>query len=139
MEIRMDLSSNTNVNDVIGAVLTIRSKLDEARADFRVFEQKAKADMERLTVWLKEKGDELGTESFRAENGTAYKVTKESFRVGNWDSILDFIQKTDNFQMLEKRISKNATKEIYEDLGALPPGVEYFAEIEYQVRKPSKK
>jgi hypothetical protein len=36
---------------------------------------------------------------------------------------------------LEKRIAKLATKEIYEETGQLPPGVEYEQEIDFVVRK----
>jgi hypothetical protein len=63
---------------------------------------------------------------------------KTYVRVGDWAVVLKFIQKTKNWQMLEKRIGKVATMEIMEDTGEIPPGVEYVEEIDFQVNKPRK-
>jgi hypothetical protein len=39
---------------------------------------------------------------------------------------------------LEKRVAKNATKEVHDATGHVPPGVEYVAEVEFDVRRPTK-
>src|SRR5574337_1245676 len=95
--------------------------------------------MEKISMWLRDKGDELGVDSFKTQYGTAYRSIKTSYRVGNWDEFVGWIRDTGNFQCLEKRVAKLATKEIHDESGVVPPGVEYSAEVEFDVRRPTKK
>jgi hypothetical protein len=39
---------------------------------------------------------------------------------------------------LEKRVAKNAAREIHAAEGAIPPGIDYFAEFEVKVRRSEK-
>jgi transposase len=126
------------IDAVVGKYVALRDELDAARKTYNQFEKEQKGKMERLSMWLKEKSDELGVESFATKHGTAYKTTKDYVRVGDWAEVLDFIKETNNWQMLEKRIGKIATKEIMEESGSIPPGVEYSQDIEFQVRRPTK-
>lgn len=130
---------SAKVNQVIKKYIEIRNHLDATRKAQNELEKELKHNLERLSMWLKEYADKEGVTSVATEYGTAYRVTKDWVRVGNWEDVLAFIKKTGNFQMLEKRIGKLATKEIMDETGKIPPGVEYSQEIEYQVRKPSTK
>jgi hypothetical protein len=112
-----------------------RDNLALKRKEYQEAEATAKRRMAEISMQLRELSDQLGVKSFATEYGTAYRTVKESFRVGNWDETLSYIQATGNWQMLEKRIAKLATKEIYEETGQLPPGVEYEQEIDFVVRK----
>lgn len=130
-----------NVDEVVGKVIEIRDKLAAERKRFNNFEAKAKGDIERLEMWLRERADQQGVNGFKTDSGTAYRKTKESYRVGNWDEVLEFIIETGQWQMLEKRIAKNATKEIWDELvesGKAVPGVVYIQEIVFEVRRPTK-
>jgi len=126
------------VNQVIKKYIEIRTQLEESKKAQRELEKDLNMKLDRLSMWLKEYAESQGLTSVATDYGTAYKVTKDWVRVGNWSDVLDYIKKTDSWQMLEKRIAKNATKEIMEETGTIPPGVEYSQEIEYQVRKPTK-
>lgn len=126
------------VDEVVKRFVQIRSELDERRRVFKDFEKDQKFKLDRLVMWLREKADKDGVNSFATDYGTAYKKMKTYVRVGNWDEIIKYIKETDNFQMLEKRIGKLATIEIMEDTGSIPPGVEYVEEVDFQVNKPRK-
>lgn len=123
------------IDDLVREYRDVRDNLDLARRDYQEKEKIAKGRMAEISMALRELSDELGVKSFKTDFGTAYRTTKESFRVGNWEEILDYIKATDNWQMLEKRIAKLATKEIFDAEGELPPGVQYEQEIEFVVRK----
>jgi hypothetical protein len=112
-----------------------RDNLALKRKEYQEAEATAKRNMAEIAMQLRELSDQLGVKSFATEYGTAYRVEKESFRVGNWDDTLEYIKATGNWHMLEKRIAKLATKEIYDTTGELPPGVEYEKEIDFVVRK----
>ena len=93
--------------------------------------------MEMLEAEILQEQRNLGLTSLSTDHYTAFQTTKEFFRVGDWEKIIKYIKKTNNFQMLEKRIGKLATKEIIEE-GEIEPstiGVEYSAEVHVQVRK----
>lgn len=127
-----------STEDLIAATLCLREELSVARKTFETYEAETKEKLEVIQMKLMAIANSVGTDSLKCKFGTAFKQLKESFRVGSWDQILEYIKETDNFQMLEKRIGKLATKEIYENTGKLPPGVEYFAEVEMVVRKATK-
>lgn len=132
-EAPVDFGNTTE--ELIAETLCIREELSNARKEWEKFEALKKGRLEEIQMKLREIADSVGTDSLKCKYGTAFKQIKEYFRVGNWDEILGYIKETGNFQMLEKRIAKLATKEIYDGTGKLPPGVEYSSEVEMVVRK----
>lgn len=127
-----------SVDDAIKEYVRKRDELDVERKKYNAYERDAKDHLERIGQWLKEKADDLGLNTLSGDSGTAYRTTKISYRMGNWDEFITWIQDTGNFHCLEKRVAKLATAEIHNETGIVPPGVEYVAEIEMQVRRPSK-
>jgi hypothetical protein len=128
--------------DIGSAVQVYVTKRDDLRAWSKVMaeeETARKAELERIEVWLLQKADSLGVDSFKTPHGTAYKAKSEHYRVGNWDEIVEFIKRTNNFQILEKRIAKLATKEIQEQTGEIPPGITYTAEYVMNVLRPTNR
>lgn len=125
------------IDEVIEKYVSLRDELDASRRDFKAIENDLKEKMTTLSLWLREQSDELGVDSFKTHHGTAYRVTKDFVRVGNWQKTLDFIKDTENWQFLEKRLGKIAVKEYMSENGDVPPGVEYSTEVEFQVRKPN--
>jgi hypothetical protein len=128
-----------SIKELIQMGVEIRDNLREESRKFNQFEASAKGMIARVSQALKTKGDELGVDSFKTEEGTAYRNLKESYRVGSWDLILPYIIETSNWQMLEKRVAKLATKEIHKSTGSIPPGVEYIAEEEFVIRRPNER
>lgn len=132
--IELDLD-NASVDDVIREYICIRNMLAAERKTFSQLEGVLKSDMEQLSMWLRDLGDKIGTDQFKTKGGVAYRSENKSYRVGNWDDVLDYIKETGNWQMLEKRIGKNATKEIHDETGKIPPGVDFSLEVDFKVRK----
>lgn len=131
--------TENETEELMAEALCIREDLKAASHTFKAYEAECKARISGIEARLLEIARRAGTTTLKTKFGTAFTQLKESFRVGNWDQILQFIKETDNFQMLEKRIGKLATKEIYTRTGTLPPGVAYVAEEEMVIRKaPSK-
>jgi hypothetical protein len=127
------------VDEMVKVYRDVRDNLSVDRKIFKQKEANAKDLMARISMSLRDKADELGVDTFATPFGTAYRNVKKFYRVGNWDSIVDFIKQTGNFQMLEKRVAKNATAEIHQAMGEVPPGIEYSVEVEFAVRKPAAK
>ena len=130
--------SFASIDDAINVYVATRDALAEERKSYNVYEAKAKNYMDRIEMFIKDKADEIGVDSFKTKSGTAYRTVKTSYRVGNWDAYLNWLKETNNFQCLEKRAAKNAVKEIHDETGEIPPGLEYVAEVAFDVRRPNK-
>ena len=76
-----------------------------------------------------------GMESVRTKSGTAYKSTRNSATVADWDYVLDFIQTNELWNMLERRVSKAAVEQYKDEHGNLPPGINWREEITINVRR----
>jgi len=117
-------------------------------------------ELDAIAMWLREKADEIGVDSFKTAHGTAYRSLKESYRAVDWESFVGWMKETGNFQCVEKRPAKNAVREIHRDnlqrvkqlkdsgasqedidkamLEAVPPGLDYLTEVEFNVLRPKK-
>lgn len=129
-----------SIDEAIEAYVATRDELRAKQQAFKLEEDAMKLRMEQISMWLRDKADELGVDSFKTQFGTAYRSVKTSYRVatGGWDTFIGWVKETGNFQCLEKRVAKLATKEIHDDTGEIPPGLDYVAEVEFDVRRPTK-
>lgn len=127
--------------DISGACrnyVELRDRLSIERKAWETHESVMKGEMEKISMWLRDKGDELGVDSFNSPYGTAYRNVKVSYRVESWEIYSSWLLKTGNLQCVEKRPAKLAVKEIYEETGELPPGLTEFVEVEFNIRRPTK-
>lgn len=72
---------------------------------------------------------EMGVESLRTENGTAYVTLQTSVTVADQDAFKEFcLRQDDPFEFVDVRASKSAVLAFKEATGGnLPPGVNYRA------------
>lgn len=126
------------IDEAVEKYVELRDYLGVERKKFDALEKDIKSELEQISMWLRDKGDNLGVDSFNTRYGTAYRAVKTSYTCGNWQEFIDWVIKTNNTQCLEHRVAKLATKEIHDVTGELPPGVNYSAEVEFLVRRPTK-
>jgi hypothetical protein len=127
-----------NIDDAINVFVATRDELAAERKAYNTYEARAKHYMDRIEMFIKDKADDLGVDSFRTKSGTAFRNVKTSYRVSVWPEYLAWLQETGNFQCLEHRAAKNAVKEVHDETGEVPPGLEYTVEVGFDVRRPSK-
>jgi hypothetical protein len=129
-----------SIDEAVSAYVATRDELREKQRAFKVEEKGLDDTLERISMWLRDKADELGVDSFKTQGGTAFRSVKTSYRVatGGWDQFIGWVKANDAFQCLEKRVAKVATKEIHDATGEVPPGIDYITEVEMDIRRPSK-
>jgi hypothetical protein len=127
----------STVDAAIEAYVALRDELREFQRGVKTREDLLKSQLDEISMWLRDKADEIGVDSFKTKHGTAYRNLKESYRIGDWDAFVAYIKETDNFQLFEKRVAKNAAKEIHRE-GQIPPGLDYVTEVEFNVLRPKK-
>ena len=128
-----------SISEAVSNYVELRDMLGLDRKAWEDHEKDVKSEMEKISMYLRDRGDELGVDSFNTPYGTAYRNIKESFRIESWDSYAAWLLKTGNLQCLEKRPAKLAVREIFEESGELPPGLIQYVEVEFNVRRPTKK
>jgi len=85
----------------------------------------------------REKQDKIETEFLQRFNdrgidnvssrgvGTAYRSTRTSATVADWDMLLNHVQENDAWEMLERRVNKKTVEQFKDVNDDLPPGVNW--------------
>lgn len=144
---------SSKISQVIRKIRDLRDELSVRRKEFDTYEKEVKEDIDRLSMWLKERADEQGVTSFATDEGTAYKTSKVTLRCDDWSKFIEFVKEHDAYHCIEKRPAKNNTLEVMATLGFGKPveegqnekafspsdiGLFYQSEVVMNVRKPSK-
>lgn len=127
------------VDDLFAEYIGLRNQLTTDRQGWKSREAKVKQQMMTIAAVLLNKSQELGVNSLSSNKGTGYQQTKERLSVApdGWANLTDWVLKTGNFQVLQKRVSPDAAKEVREETGELPPGIESVKELTFVVRSPT--
>jgi len=129
--------SKPTVDLVIDAYVRLRDE-KELLAKKQAEEMKPIVEkMMKLENWLQAALQAAGVESFKTARGTAFKQTNVSTSVKDWTATLNWIKEHDEWSLLTAAVSKTAIRDLKENTGEIPPGVEYREEIVTRVRRPS--
>jgi hypothetical protein len=131
--------SEITVEQAIGAIVALRAKKAALEAETKQKVAAVNAKMEKIEAYIKVKADELGVTSFKTDAGTAFLTTTDYANVAEWTAILDFIKENGAYDLLEKRVNKAAARVYMEQLGTVPPGINYGTTLGLSVRKPTAK
>jgi hypothetical protein len=126
------------VDQLVRTYIEERNQLGTDRKNYKAREARIKAHMALISTVLKDKAERAGNvESFSTPFGTAFKKAVTQFRVQDWAALTTFVYQTNNFSILQKRVSPNAVKEVLEADGAYPPGLDVIERTEFAVRVPT--
>jgi hypothetical protein len=106
------------------------SRYVELRDEITNVKDKAKADVAALEELQKMLSDELftrlkaaGGSSLKTGAGSVIAKTTTSFVATDMGEVMRYIRETGKPELLQARLSSSAIKEMFDDTGALPPGV----------------
>ena len=115
----------------IDAVMSRRFELVEQAA---IIAGRHKAELEPLNeelrlceMFIKDEMNKGGLQQVKTDAGMAYFTTKDSVKVGDWESTLAFIREKGAYYLLNQAVNKTACKEFIEANKIAPPGVEYVS------------
>ena len=128
-----------SMGDVIRTYMKIRAQKEAIESETKEKVAVLKNQLEKLEAYMQSVMDEQGLTSFKSDYGTAFLTKTDYANVSDWDATLAFIQETEAFDMLEKRVSKTAVRSYIDQHKTVPPGVNYGTRLEVQIRKPSAK
>jgi len=115
-----------------------RDQLATDRKGYKAREARIKLHLSTISMVLRDRADSIGgVDTFATPAGTAYRNKKEFFTVSDWEAFSSYVLSTGNVQLLQKRVSPNAVKELREVEQTLPPGIANRVEVEFSVRSPT--
>lgn len=123
------------VEDLVTKYIELRGKRDEIMNAAKAKAAKIDEALAKVEGVLLQLFDEQGMQSVKTPHGTAYKSTRTSATVADWEQVLGFIRENDAWPMLEKRVNKTAVAEYMESTGELPPGVNVRTEVTLNIRR----
>lgn len=124
-----------NFNDVVTKYIQLRDKKAQIKAEYDAKVAKIDQVMDKVEGKLIEYFQETGLESIRTDAGTAYKTTRTSAPIADWDVFLAHVVETENYHLLEHRASKKAVEEYKQVNEDLPPGVNWREEIIVNIKR----
>jgi len=123
-----------DVARAVGAYIKLRDLKTEVKARHTAELAPINEKMTKLEAMLLNHLTTQNTESVRTSAGTAYKSTRTSAKVIDWDACLAFIREHNFWHLLERRVAKTAIEEIVAGSGELPPGVDLSSEVTINIR-----
>ena len=112
-----------DIQALVGLYIKLRDRRKDRKTAYELDDQKDKDYQEKIEQKLLAFLNESGGESFRTDAGTAYKTTRTSATVQDWDAALAYIKVHDAWDMLEHRVNKTFVEEYIETNQETPPGV----------------
>lgn len=123
------------IEELVEKYVALRDRKAGMKAKYDAEVAKVDDVMDRVEAALLKHFDTVGVESVSTKSGTAYKSTRNSATVADWDSFLGFVKQQDAWNFLEHRCSKAAVEEFRAANDDLPPGVNYRSEVVVNIRR----
>lgn len=123
------------VNELVDRYIQLRDKKAAIKKEYEEKVSKVESVMGKVESVLLKHFDETGADSIKTDAGTAYKSNRTSATVGDWDSFLAHVQKTEAWHLLEHRAAKKAVEEYKAANDDLPPGINWSSEVVVNIRR----
>ena len=127
----MTMNKDALIEQYIRARDKKKEIMDEAKGKCAQIDEVMKMAEARLLEMF----DEEGVTSVKTDAGTAYRSTRTSATVADWELLLDHIKDEDAWALLEHRVNKKAVEEYKEEYDDFPPGVNIRSEHTINIRR----
>jgi hypothetical protein len=106
--------------------IALRDRRAQRKAAYDADDAGDKDKQNKIEVEFLRRFQDRGIDNVAARDvGTAYKSTRSSATVADWDAFLDHVRENEAWEMLERRVNKTAVEQFKSVEGDLPPGVNW--------------
>jgi len=106
--------------------IALRDRRARRKADYDADDAGDREKQDKIEVEFLRRFNERGIDNVSARGvGTAYRSTRSSATVADWDTLFPFIQENEAWEMLERRVNKTAVEQFKAVNEDLPPGVNW--------------
>jgi predicted transcriptional regulator len=120
-----------NVDTLVTKFVELRDRKAKIEKDAEEAKKPLNELMDAIETKIKEELHAQGATSLKTPHGTAYLAYRESATVADWDALLTYIQREQQWDLLEHRVSKTTVKTLMEEdrngeyQNPPPPGVNF--------------
>lgn len=121
---------------LVKAYVDLRDRRAKRKADFTAQDESDKTRQEKIEIELMRRFEEREIDSVSAAGvGTAYRSTRTSATVADWDAFLGHVVQNEAYELLEHRANKKAVENFKEEHEELPPGVSWSSIHTVNIRR----
>jgi hypothetical protein len=124
-----------NIKEIVSKYIELRDLKAQMKKEADAAVRPVQDAMDQLEAVILSNLDELGTEAFKTEAGTAYVSTRTSVTVADWDGFFGFVKDKEAWHLLNHAAGKTAVEEYAKETGDLPPGLNFRVERTVNVRR----
>lgn len=118
----------TELDDVslLKLFIALRDRRAQRKAAYDNDDAGDRGKQDKIEVEFLRRFQERGIDNVSARDvGTAYKSTRSSATVADWDTFLNHVINNEAWEMLERRVNKTAVEQYKSVEEDLPPGVNW--------------
>lgn len=123
------------VSDLIELYVQCRDQKAELEAAHKEALKPLNAKMDKIEAKLLEVMQQNGMDSIKTIHGTAYKSSRTSATIADQEAFWNFVMSSQEFGLLEKRVSKTAVASFLEQHNELPAGINWREEFVVNFRR----
>ena len=104
----------------------LRDRRAQRKAAYDADDAGDKEKQNKIEIEFLRRFQDRGIDNVSARDvGTAYKSTRSSATVADWERVLEYVRENDAWEILERRVNKTACEQFKAEEGDLPPGVNW--------------
>lgn len=121
----------TKINELGDAALlkffiALRDRRAQRKAAYQAEDEGDRTKQDKIEAEVLRRFNERGIDNVSARGiGTAYKSTRASATIGDWDAFIDHVKTNAAWELLERRANKTAVEQFKDANEDLPPGVNW--------------
>lgn len=123
------------LDELVEKYIALRDEKAAAKAQYEQSVAQIDALIDKIEAVLLKTFNESGMDSVKTSHGTAYRSTRTSATVADWDAFFGHIQSNEAWELLERRCSKTAVESYKQAHEELPPGINWREEHVVNVRR----
>lgn len=128
---------STKVDQIVEKYIALRDKKSALKKQYDASVLEIDNAMERVENYLLGLMNEAGLKTMNTGLGTVLTVIKSSASCADWPLVLDFIKKNERWDMLVKKVTKEAVESYRDEHQDLPPGINWTELRTVQIRRKS--
>tara|TARA_B110000908_G_scaffold148558_1_gene181122 strand:- start:985 stop:1386 length:402 start_codon:yes stop_codon:yes gene_type:complete len=106
--------------------IALRDRRSQRKAAYDEDDAGDKGKQNKIEVEFLRRFQDRGIDNVSARGvGTAYRTTRSSATVADWDSLLEHVKTNEAWELLERRVNKTAIEQFKTVEGDLPPGINW--------------
>ena len=126
-------------DEMVGKFVALRDKIRALDAEHKDKMAPFRETLERLNNLMLNHLNEVGAENVKTHSGTVYKSSKKTAPIADRSAFWEYVQSTDNFDLLDWKANVTAVGDFVEEHHTLPPGVSFNVHQTVGVRRGTKK